>query len=252
MEGLPIVVLDIETSPDISYVFGKKWEPTVVDYKEYSYILGFSALWLDGEHTTKTLLDYKDFKKDIHNDKSITKELWNILNKAEMVIGFNSDRFDIKKINTRFAKWGLPPPQPYRSIDLIKTVRSRFDLPSNSLDFVLKYFGIGMKLENEQGLFVKCVQGDKEAFEKLAPYNEHDTLETKLLYDKLLPWINNHPNVDTYSSSTVCPKCGSNNLQKRGFRYTNTSKYRSIWCKNCKGWSQSPLNQLEKRPLKSI
>ena len=235
----------MEYSPDVTYVYGNKWDPKIVGYKEYSYPLGFSCKWLDGEQVTKTILDYK-------SEKGMAQDLWRFFDKADLIIGWNSDRYDIRKINTLFAKHGIPPPSPSKSIDLIKTSRTKFLLPSNTLDDFLNYFELDRKLDNEKNLFIKCTERDRKSFKQLAKYNKHDTLITEKAYKFLRPWIKSHPNLDTYSEHTVCPKCQSKNLVRRGYQYNQTTKYARIYCKDCMGWSRSPVNISEKRPIISL
>lgn len=239
------LIVDVEISPDIAYTFGNKWEVSVVDYKEYSHILGFSCKWLDGKQTSKTILDYK-------SERQMIKDLWVFFDTADLVIGWNSDKFDIKKINTAFAKHGFPPPSPYKSVDLIKTVRGTFALPSNKLDDFLSYFDMRMKLENEKGIFIKCAEKDKKSLRQLKEYNANDTRITEDAFKFLRPWIKNL-NVGIYFKGTVCAKCGENKgFEKRGFYVTKTMKYQTYRCKGCGGQMKSPLNLRKIKPLVSV
>ena len=67
-----------------------------------------------------------------------------------------------------------------------------------------------------------------------------DVIATELVYLKLLPWIDNHPNVGAYEPSTeaVCPKCGSDNLQRRGTSILQQGRYPRYQCQACGGWSR--------------
>ena len=40
----------------------------------------------------------------------------------------------------------------------------------------------------------------------------------------------------------VCPNCASSNLGKRGFTYTNVSKFQRYICKDCGAWSRGRSN----------
>lgn len=246
-----MLFLDIESSPDVAYVFGNKWEPTVVEYREYSHVLGFSAIF-QGEHITKALPDYKNFKNDIQSDKNIVREIRDLLDKADLVIGWNSDKFDLRYLTTRFLKWHLDPPSPFKSIDLIKTSRSRLKLPSNSLDDFTNYFGLARKLDHEKRLFIQCTEGDKHAFDLLKEYNANDTKITKDAYYFLLPYIKSHPNISTFKQESGCPRCGNHVLIKKGFCFTATGRYQRYVCPACKAWSQGIVNLAEIRPFKNI
>lgn len=227
------------------------WEQNVIDFKSQWYIMCFSAK--NGTHITKGLPDYQGYTKGSEDDSKLVKELWNLLDKAEIVCCQNGDAFDIKKINARFAYYNLPPPSPYRTIDTLKIARKYFAFSSNKLDHLGASLGLGRKLEHEGfPLWRRCMIGDKKAWNKMKAYNKQDVLLLEKVYFRFLPWIKNHPNLDTYSESTVCPKCGSKDLVKRGYQFNQTTKYARIQCKTCGGWCRSPINEQEKKPIVSI
>ena len=204
----------------------------------------------NGKHITKGLPDYQGYKKGSEDDSKLVKELWHLLDRAEIVVAQNGDAFDLKKINARFAYHNLPPPSPYRTVDTLKVARRYFAFSSNKLDHLGASLGLGRKLEHEGfPLWKRCMAGDSKAWKKMKAYNKQDVLLLEKVYYRFLPWIKNHPNLDNYSDGTCCPKCGSKSLQKRGYLHTNTTKYARICCMSCGGWSRSPVNVNEKRPL---
>ena len=205
------------------------------------------------EHITKGLPDYPGYKKGSEDDRKLVKELWHLLDKAEIVIAQNGDAFDLKKINTRFAYYGMPPPSPYRTVDTLKVARRYFAFNSNKLDYLGEYLGLGRKIKHEGfELWKRCIDGDLKAWKQMKAYNRQDVVLLEKVYLHLLPWIKNHPNLDNYSDTTVCPKCGSKELQRRGYQFNQTTKYARIQCKNCGGWSRSPVNIKDRRSITSI
>ena len=87
-------------------------------------------------------------------------------------------------------------------------------------------------------LWVKCMNGDKDAWKRMEDYNIQDVVLLEQLYNKLLPWIKNHPNQNLFNESVVCPTCGSNHLQKRGTAISTAGVYQRYQCKSCGSWSQ--------------
>lgn len=247
-----IVFLDIETSPNLAYVWGM-WEQNVIEFKSQWYIMSFSAKWLGGGHTTKGLVDYRGYTKGSEDDKALIKELWYILDKAEIVIAQNGDQFDIKKINARFAYHNLPPPSPYRTVDTKKVAKKYFAFNSNSLDNLGEYLGLGRKIKHDGfELWQGCMTGDKKSWKQMKAYNKQDVVLLEKIYLHLLPWIKNHPNLGLYTDKMVCPKCKSVKLERRGVQYNQTTKYVRLFCQDCRGWSRSTNNLQEVRPLVSI
>lgn len=208
----------------------------------------FSAK-MNGEHITKGLLDYRG-----HNsDKALIKEIWHLLDRAEIVVAQNGDAFDLKKINARFAYWKLPPPSPYRTVDTLKIARRYFAFTSNKLDSLGEYLGLGRKIKHEGfELWKRCMAWDKKAWEQMKLYNKQDVILLEKVYLHLLPWIKTHPNLGVYTDKWVCPKCGSRRLIRRGFQYNSSTKYARIQCKDCHGWSRSPINEQKDKLLASI
>ena len=207
----------------------------------------------NGKHITKGLPDYKGYKNGDEDDYKLVKELWDLLDKAEIVIAQNGDAFDLKKINARFIYHNLPPPSPYRTIDTLKVARRYFAFSSNKLDHLGATLGLGRKLEHEGfPLWRRCMMGDRKAWGKMKAYNKQDVLLLEKVYYRLLPWIKNHPNMGMYSDVTSCPKCGSRSLQRRGIVTTNTSKYHRIQCQDCRGWCRATVNLQENKPLVNL
>jgi hypothetical protein len=87
-------------------------------------------------------------------------------------------------------------------------------------------------------LWVKVMAGDEEAQALMQEYNERDTVMLEEIYEKLLPWIPNHPNISLYDDNSPggCDKCGSTRLQRRDASYTALSKFDRYQCLKCGGW----------------
>jgi len=59
-----------------------------------------------------------------------------------------------------------------------------------------------------------------------------------VLYEKLKPWIPNHPNAPLHShdESAKCITCASEKIQRRGLSHTATSSYQRYQCQDCGKW----------------
>ncbi|MCK5624953.1 ribonuclease H-like domain-containing protein [Candidatus Pacearchaeota archaeon] len=236
-----ILIFDIETSPNLGYIWGK-YEQNVIDFKDEWYMLCFAAKWLNNKKIiTSKLSDYKLYKKDKQNDLEVIKELWKLLDEADVVIAHNGDQFDIKKSNARFIYHGLNSPSSYKSIDTKKVAKRYFNFNSNKLDDLGKYLNVGRKIKHEGfDLWLGCMNGDKKSWNKMIQYNKQDVLLLERVYKRFLGWIINHPNYGLYQGEQfACPNCGSKNLIRRGFAYTKINTYQRWICKNCGAQSQS-------------
>lgn len=243
------LLLDIETAPHRAYVWGL-WDQNVAlnQIEEPGYTLCWAAKW----YGTKDII-FRSLHK--HTAKGMLGEVYALLDEADAVIHYNGTKFDIPTLNQEFLNQGWAPPSPFLQIDLLQTVRRRFRLPSNKLDYVAKYLGLGGKVTHKgMELWRACMAGDPEAWKEMKAYNEHDVKLLGDVYDKLLPWVPNHPNNALFNdtSDMVCPSCGSLHLQKRGFYYTKTMKYQRYQCNTCGTWSRSRLNNLTKEKKQAI
>jgi DNA polymerase elongation subunit (family B) len=230
---MKILLLDIETSPNTAHVWGL-WQQNVSinQLMESSYVLCYAAKWL-GE-------DEVHFDS-VHQSKpkAMLKGIHVLLDEADAVVHYNGTKFDIPTLNKEFLLHRYNPPSPYKQIDLLRVVRSNFRFPSNKLDYVSQRLGLGAKESHEgHDLWVKCMNGDKDAWKRMESYNIQDVVLLESLYSTLLPWIKSHPNHNLYTSDTVCPTCSGHRLQKRGTAVTITGSYQRYQCKDCGSWSQ--------------
>ena len=230
---MKILLLDIETSPNTAHVWGL-WQQNVSinQLMESSYVLCYAAKWLGEEDI------YFD---SVHQSKPKTmlKGIHALLDSADAVIHYNGTKFDIPTLNKEFLLAKLLPPSPYKQIDLLRVVRSNFRFPSNKLDYVSQRLGLGSKHAHEgHDLWVKCMNGDKDAWKRMEEYNIQDVVLLESLYDNLLPWIKNAPNRNLYQETTGCPTCGSTRLHKRGTAVSTTGSYQRYQCRDCGSWSQ--------------
>jgi len=234
-----ILFFDIETMANQAYVWGK-YEQNVIAYKQHWYMLSFAWKWL-GESKTNVLGldDFSGYKKGSPDDKKLVTELWKLFDEADVVIAHNGADFDVKKANSRFAKYGMPPPSPYKIVDTKLIARKYLKQDSNKLDDLGDYFNIGRKI-NTGGfeLWLGCESGDKNSWKLMKDYNIQDVILLEEVYLHLLPWMTNHPNMNLLLGTTHnCPNCGAKDLEKRGFNHTRTTISQRYQCKSCHSWS---------------
>jgi len=237
-----ILLYDIETTPFLIEAWGT-WQTDALKVVRESYILCFAYKWL-GEKNAKVvaLPDFPNYQREPENDKELCLVLREILDSADIVSGHNSQRFDDKKTNARLLKHGIDPPSPYLTIDTLKAARRRFQNPSNRLDALGDILGVGRKVVHTgKHLWFGCMSGDEKSWRLMKRYNKQDVQLLERVYERLLPWIPNHPNLNTFGEE-ACPRCNSQEYERRGFRRTQSAIYRRYQCKGCRGWfsSKSP------------
>ena len=240
-----ILILDIETSPNVAYVW-KFWKENVgaKQVLENGYMLSFAAKWL-GEKD----IYYEDLQHQ--SEKAMLEVLWHLLDAADIVVAHNGDGFDIPHIQGRFVLHGLQPPSPYKQVDTVKVARKEFNFPSNSLEYLSNVLDLPIKKGGHKKypgfeLWLGVLRNDPEAWAEMKEYNILDIKTLELLYLKFLPYMRFHPNVGVFEDNGedhICPKCGSKHVQRRGFAHTNVGRYQRFQCTDCGGWSRSRLRE---------
>lgn len=230
-----ILIFDIETAPLRAYVWGL-WKQNInhdhilTDW----FMLTWSAKWLFDDEVMNDKLTVEEAVNE--NDKRITKSLFALMNEADIVVAHNGDKFDLRRINTRFIINGLGRPSSYHSIDTLKHARKRFSISSNRLDYLGQFFGLGRKVETGGfKLWDRCMRGDKSALQEMSLYNDQDVLLLEDVYLHLRPYIQPHPNVGLYINDNVsrCPTCASDKISEVSEYMTTVNIYPEYKCVDC-------------------
>jgi hypothetical protein len=239
--GIKILTIDIETRPSLAYVWGL-WDQNVAlnQVEEFGTVISWAAKWY-GKSKVYFASDYHD------GHDEMVRRAWEMLDEADVVVGYNSKSFDMKHLNREFVLAGYPPPTPYIDVDLMSVVKQRFRFPSNKLQHISTELGIGSKIQHDGfDLWVGCMRGDAKSWKTMKDYNCQDVVLTEQVYERLLPWIKNHPHRGLYGGDpTGCPRCGHSELISRGYAATRTGTYRVVQCKSCGGYSRN--NKVEDR-----
>lgn len=231
---MKVLLLDIETAPHLATVWGL-WKQNVAINQILSpgYTLCWAAKWR-GEREVM----FDSIKKS--SARAMVKRIHKLLDEADAVVHYNGRKFDIPTLNKEFLLYGLAPPSPYHQIDLLETARSKFRLASNKLDFVAQQLGVGKKVDHKgHELWLGCMNRDDAAWKVMEKYNKHDVILLEKVYDALRPWIKGHANAALFAGDHVCPKCGSDKLQARGFHHALTRRYQRWNCTSCGSWSRT-------------
>ncbi len=231
-----ILILDLETRPNLAFCWAL-WDQNISlsQIVETGSVIAFAGKW-HGEHKVH-------FHSDFHDGHDVmVQAAWNMMDEADVIVHYNGKAFDIKWMHREFLTAGLPPPSPHKDVDLLTVARSRFKFVSNKLDHVAQQLGLGSKVKHSGfDLWVKCMEGDPQAWAQMKRYNRGDVVLTERLYDRLLPWIKGHPHHGLYQQDAVdcCQNCGSTDLEKRGTAKTNVGRFQQYRCRGCQSYSKS-------------
>jgi DNA polymerase elongation subunit (family B) len=228
-----VLTLDIETAPALAFVW-QLFDVTVSvsQIVEPSRVLCYAGKWL-GDKRTTCVSEFHDGKK------VMVQTMWDMLNDADIVVGYNHVRFDIPHMNREFMLAGLVPPSPVQHIDLLMVMRRNFKMMSNKLGYVTDAVGLETKLDTGgQALWNAVMENDPKAWDKFRRYNIQDVVITEQLFTLLAPWIKSpHAGLWTGDMSS-CYACGSTRLVAHGVTRSKTMAWPLTQCADCGAWNK--------------
>jgi hypothetical protein len=191
--------------------------------------------------------------------------LWGLMDEADIIIAHNANKFDVKRMNSRFVQNGMLPPSPYRVIDTLASVKRVFGFSSNKLDYINELLGITQKMAHEGfGMWKKAVNGTSEesfkALGNMLEYNKVDVLALEELYVTIRPWIKSHPNVNLYqnvegaknNASISCVNCGTSDIAWSGKYYTPAGRFNAFRCNHCGAIGRSRYSDISREERKTL
>lgn len=240
-----IWTVDIETRPNEVYTWSLHGEQHI----GLNQIIrpGGLLMFAAQRHGSKSVESYADWEPGY---EEMVKQAHRIYDSADYICTFNGVRFDNKHLRAAWAELGLPPPSPWRDIDLYRTV-GKFNFPSRKLAYVCQALGVDCKTDSGgMETWDDILRGeDKDrlaAQRKMTRYCKNDVRITTQLFERLRPWIDgmNLPlYVDDDYGNPRCTRCGSDQVQSRGWAYSTTMRYRRFACMSCGGWMRDKKSE---------
>ena len=181
--------------------------------------------------------------------EQMVEQLWHKLDATDMLVSYNGQSFDTRKVNSEFMKYGMGPPSPYKEIDLYRQVKKHAQFYSGKLDFVAERI-TGQRKAETGGfqLWKDVLAGDEAAWGTMRKYQKQDVELLVELFNAVRPWIKMpHPIATEHTS---CHNCGSLSLQRRGVARTLYGVYQRYQCSGCGKWlrGQQRVPSTEIRP----
>lgn len=229
-----ILFFDIETTPVKVWVFrtGKQWvNHSQIVHGERFGVICLAYKWL-GEKKV-TVLDW-GLKRQ--NEAKMLREFRKAVESADVVIGQNSDAFDIKQINTQLLLHGEAPMAWPTTEDTRKMIRKHFYVTSSSLDYMSKLLTDGQKSPMHFQDWVDIIDNKcPKAFDKMKKYCAKDVIQTQKVWSKIASYCTPkaHRGLLSGESRDSCPQCGSPDRQKYGKATRRTGQYQRYQCKAC-------------------
>jgi len=162
--------------------FGLKQHSDYLPYdaiKKPPVMICWSAIWLEDGTTVDNLRMYSAVLTPEEarrgNDKRVVAGLWELMNKADYLVGHNIKAFDTKKAHLRFMLNRMKAPDlSVKQLDTLSLAKKYFKNDSNALGYWLACFKNQGKDEMKSEDWDLCKQGDPQALRKMLKYNKQD------------------------------------------------------------------------------
>lgn len=237
-----IVMFDLETLPDMNAAMERfagisQWPGKSIGADMNSIIcFGYKILG-DKRARCESIWDIDpDWSKNVNDDSALCQFIYDTLHDADGIVTHNGEKFDIKVLNTRLKKYGLPGLHKILHVDTCQLAKSKLKLSSNSLDNVASHLGCRRKLKHDGwGMWVRVRQGDPTAARLMAKYCIQDVEVLHEVFEALRCFTSKIPNYNLFDGAKqVCPSCGKATRQKsKGWKHTSTRSYRQKICGHC-------------------
>lgn len=186
------------------------------------------------------------------------RQIWDAWNEADILVGHNIKKFDLKHLRTGFRDLGLGRPSDAHIFDTLTQARSVFGDESKSLDALTTRMGIPSKVDKYDADVARAaLAGNKAMQRKLKRYNIGDIDANDALYQEIKLW-GKHPNVSLYYTDengewdgTDRCDCGSTEFTRQGYSFTNLGRYQRYRCKGCGKYSKGKraVDLVDLRPV---
>ena len=175
-----------------------------------------------------------------HTDKHIVQEIADVLRESQVVVGQNSDSFDIPWVKGRLLFHGSKPLKNIVTLDTLKLSRKNFNLNSHSLDYKSKFLLGEGKIPTKYDMWQKVMGGDVKTLNDLCyKYGKKDVILLEKIFCEMLPYCNQLPIrlsrliEGKNTKEILCPDCGSYNWIKFGHRPKGKKLHQRRICKDC-------------------
>lgn len=224
-----ILVIDVEWAPATAYVW-QMWDQNISPDQliDEGGLLCFAAHWIGSKK-------FEFYSRWDDGDEAMAKAAYNLLEEADAVVTYNGDRYDLPKLRGHLLLNGQLDTPPPTSIDLLKVVK-KFGFVMNKLAYIAPLLKVGSKIKHEGfNLWKSVLNGDPKAQSRMMKYCIQDVRVTAKLYERVKPFIKDHPHMG--EDKGLCGTCGSDHMQRRGYRRTKMFKIERLQCVSCGSWS---------------
>ena len=252
MSNARILHIDVECTPAVVLSYGLFNQNLSHKYiLEDPRIMSFAAKW----HDEKKVMFFSEYHD---GQDEMVKKLHELVDSADIICGFNSERFDYPWIEGYLMEKGYTRPSPSKHIDLLKTFRKHTRFISRKLDYVSARLLEEKKIDaNTMDLYLRTISDDekvvKKAWAELKRYNQRDVTMMPELFERVKSYVKMPHPITESPEIAACHSCGSQDLERRGYALTLTGKYQRFRCRaaGCGAWFRG-TERISSSPIRAL
>lgn len=226
---MKVILWDIETTPLVVRTWGL-WGHNVSPDEIISDRRILAIAWKElGKERVHGAVVGSDM-----SELEVVAAFRNAIEDADVLVGHNSDKFDMRHLTAKLIEYGLDPLPKINTVDTLKEVRKIAKFSSNRLNFLGKKLIGQQKLETGRQLWVDCMAGDEKALRRMLRYCKNDVVLLEAVYMRLRPYMRSHPNLADFDSLN-CPMCNSKSITLNKEYRTKAGLLRNhMRCNDCR------------------
>lgn len=164
---------------------------------DYGIILTWCVKPLGESKIEEGIITVADIKKGRHGDEDrrVTKELIEVMQKYDKLIGYYSKRFDLPYIRTRALNMGLDFPffGSIQHVDVYDIVKNRFNMSRKTQENACRQLLGETEKDHVKGnIWRDAARGDQKALKYVIEHNRKDVRDLEKLYIKVRDYARRH------------------------------------------------------------
>lgn len=199
---------DIETSPAVFWA----WRPGQQYLRPENLLQDAKIICICWKWQFEDKVHHLTWDRSRKED-TMLKAFVKVLDAADEVVAHNGDKFDLRWLRARCAKHRLLMFPRYRTLDTLKKARTFFNFPSNKLDYIGQYLGVGRKVKHRGSELWTDVafKNDRNALREMVKYCKGDIVLLEDVFLALAPYVDHNTNFAVLRGGNKweCPECCS-------------------------------------------
>lgn len=151
-----------------------------------------ATIKVDGQRPKTFRIDRSaSYKEEPWDDRELAIRLRDEIEKCQVLVGYNSINYDLPFLNSRLIAHGERVVGPaVKHVDLLRVVRFRMRLHSNTLESLLQHIGAhNRKTKLEPELWRKAAAGHRYSMNQIVKHNIADVVSLEEAFYQLIPFL---------------------------------------------------------------